>query len=84
MEFIYTAQAVRQLQTLDRGEQKRIGQKMRFFADQPDPMIYAKPLSGYHGIYRFRIGALRVVFEVSGTKAYVLLIAPRDSVYKGL
>jgi mRNA-degrading endonuclease RelE of RelBE toxin-antitoxin system len=84
MEFFYTDHAVRQLHSLDRSVQIRIAKKMRFFAEQEDPRTYAKPLAGYHNVYRFRIGDIRVVCEQCDTTLFVLFIARRDSIYNDM
>lgn len=84
MEFVYTERAIHQLKSFDRDVQVRIAKKMRFFAEQRNPLAYAKPLEGYHGVYRFRIGDIRVVFEVRGLTLYILFIARRDSVYRDI
>lgn len=48
----------------------------------PGPSI--KPLKGMTGKYRYRIGNLRVVYEIDSAKriVYVLAILPRGQAYK--
>ena len=60
---------------------RRIGGKMRFYADQPDPLEFAEPLSG-SATYRFRIGNYRVIFEMLHGTGWVLAIKRRDEAYR--
>ena len=83
MDIFYTDDAGDYLRTLDMTTRLRILNKMRFFADQPNPLIKAKHLSG-HNAYRFRIGDHRVVCRVVDGILLVLLMDKRDGVYKGL
>lgn len=47
MEFCYTHRAARQLAKLPRFVQKRIAEKMRFYASQDDPLRFAEHLTDY-------------------------------------
>ena len=83
MKIFYTAAAEKQFEALPKTVQKRIALKMRWFASLSDPLARAKPLVGYDA-YRFRIGDMRIIFQVSGDLIYVLLVMKRDSAYKDL
>ena len=54
---------------------------MRFFAEQSDPLAFAKRLTGMH-LYRFRIGDYRVLFEIEGNVIKVVTIKKRDEAYR--
>ena len=83
MEIFYTRRAAEELRDLPPPIQRRVAAKMRFFADQPDPLKFAKRLTNSRlGQFRFRIGEYRVVFDVEGEAIYVLRIAKRDEVYR--
>lgn len=82
MEIFYTHRATKQLEGLPRSVQKRIAEKMRFYAQQQNPLKFAKHLTDYQeGEFRFRIGNYRVNFDVQKDMIYVLKIAKRDEVY---
>ena len=83
MEVYYTRSAARDLKALPLQIQKRIASKMRFFAEQSDPLEFAETLTDRRdGEYRFRIGDYRVIFDVVSGKIFVLKIKRRDEVYQ--
>ena len=84
MEVSYSSIARGQLAELEKNDRARIFKKIRFFASQPDPLVFAKHLAGY-AVYRFRVGDYRIVFDVVDTTLiHVMVIRKRDGIYKGL
>ena len=82
MRAVYAHKAADQLVALPNVVQKRIALKMRFFAEQPDPLVFAERLTDHaEGDYRFRVGDYRIIFDVADGKIAVLKIGKRDSVY---
>lgn len=82
MKIFYTYRAAKQLAALQRPIQKRIIEKMRFYANQTNPLKFAKRLVDYReGEYRFRVGEYRLTFDVKKDIIYILKIAKRDKVY---
>ena len=81
MQFTYTAIAQEHFKRLSPQTRKRIAEKMRFYADQPEPLAFAEPLSG-SASYRFRIGDYRVIFEVLHGVGWVLAMRRRDESYR--
>jgi mRNA interferase RelE/StbE len=83
MEILYTNKAAKHLSCLPRIAQKRIAEKMRFYANQENPLKFAKRLTDYaEGEFRFRVGEYRIIFDVGRDIIYVLKISRRDGVYK--
>lgn len=82
MEIFYTHKAAKQLENLPLPVQKRIARKMRFYADQNDPLKFAKRLTDYYeGEFRFRIGGYRLTFDVKRNTIYILSVKSRDKSY---
>ncbi len=82
MEIFYTERAAKQFERLPRTTQKRISAKMRFYAEQKNPLAFAERLTDYReGEFRFRIGPYRVLFDVKNDSMYVLKIGKRDKIY---
>lgn len=82
MEFHYTHRAARQFARLHRFVQKRIAEKMRFYASQDDPLQFAEHLTDYReGEYRFRIGDYRAAFDVQDSRIVILKVGRRDQMY---
>ena len=82
MEIHYTHKAADDLERLPRDVQKRIAEKMRFYANQEDPLKFAKRLTNpAEGEFRFRIGMYRISCDVAVGRIFVLKIAPRDKAY---
>lgn len=83
MEIFYTQKAAEQFKSLPRLTQKRIVEKMRFYASQNDPLKFAKHLSDHReGEFRFRVGDHRLIFDVHDNTMYILKIDRRDKVYE--
>lgn len=83
MEIFYTYKAAEQLEKLPVTVQKRIIDKMCFYASQENPLKFAEHLKDYReGEYRFRIGDYRLTFDIKENTIYILKIAKRDKVYK--
>ena len=82
MKIFYTDKATKQLKDLPYLVQKRIGEKMRFYAEQDNPLKFAEHLTDYReGEFRFRIGDYRVIFDMDKNTIYVLKIKKRDKAY---
>lgn len=83
MRVIYAPGAAEQLEKLPKASSKRIFDKIAFYAAQPDPLSFAKPLTGYNA-YRFRIGSYRALVEADGDTLVVLLVVRREGAYRNL
>ena len=82
-EYIFTKVAAKDIQKLDMVIQKRIKQKLAYFIDLPDPLAQAKRLTGDKaGMYRWRLGDYRIVFDVDGNKIVILQVQHRKDIYK--
>lgn len=80
--LLYKKPAVKSIQKLSPLVQKRLGEKLQFFAAQPNPLVFAKALTKpADAQYRFRIGAYRVLFDVKDQTIIVLLVQHRKDVY---
>lgn len=83
MKIFYTHKAKKQLKDLHDLVQRRIFEKMRFYAEQKDPLKFAKRLTDYNeGEFCFRVGDYRLVFDVDKETIYILKIDRRDKIYK--
>ena len=72
------------LDKLDHTTKQRIAEKVQFFLEQEDPLIYARQLvHSSIGSYRFRVGHYRIVFDINGDTLQVVSIKHRKDVYRG-
>ena len=83
----YAVLAQKDLRSLDRSIAKRIVLKVQTYSEAEDPFAEAKSLSGeLHGLFRYRVGDYRVIFELhadgSITILTVLRIKHRKDVYR--
>ena len=70
--------AVQDLQNLGRMNADRITRKVVWFCRQANPLRFAEPLLGvYQGVYRFRVGDYRILFEINGRGKVRILIVLR-------
>lgn len=82
MKIFYTSKAAKQLNDLPRSVQKRIVDKMRFYAEQENPLKFAKRLTdSREGEFRFRVEDYRLIFDIADDNIYILKIAERDKIY---
>jgi len=81
MKYIFTPTAEDQFDRLTPLHRRRIAVKMRFYANQRDPLQFAEPLTGSNE-YRFRVGDYRVIFEVLHDIIWVTAIKRRDEAYR--
>ncbi len=78
-----TALAERRLRKLFREPQQRLRDGIEELADSPRPLGCRK-LSGYHDVYRIRVGSYRVIYSVDDERVIVLIIklGHRRAVYR--
>jgi mRNA interferase RelE/StbE len=86
-EVRYVEQAIKDLEKLERKVAQRIYKKIDSYVSSPDPLAHAKSLSGkLKGLYRFRVGDYRVIFEVAEDGSIsiltILVVAHRKDIYK--
>jgi len=83
MDLIFSPQALRDLKKLGKQMQKRIIEKLEFFATSPEPLNFAEKLTDSNrGEWRFRIGDYRVIFDLKGKQIAILKIGHRKEIYK--
>jgi mRNA interferase RelE/StbE len=76
MKILYNYKTAKQLENLSYFIQKLIVDKMRFYANQKNPLRFARRLTDYReGEYRFRIGNYRLIFDIKKDTIYILKIA---------
>ncbi len=76
---------LRYLQQLERTTQKRIKEKIEYYASLPNPKAYAEAVVNFaYGSYRYRIGDYRIIvdFDEQGRMIIVGLIGHRKNIYK--
>ena len=85
MKLLFTDPAVKAISKLPPKIARRIVKKMQWFAEQDDPLSFAKPLSNQQlGSHRFRVGDYRILVEIDkGTISIlvVLSVKHRKDVY---
>jgi mRNA interferase RelE/StbE len=81
MRVYFSLTAEEHLARLPRHFQTRIIEKIEYYADQPDPLQFAEPLTGIEA-FRFRVGDYRVIFEVLHGTLWILAIKRRDEAYR--
>ncbi len=80
--LIYTERAVKDIKKLDIVLKKRLGDTLNRY--KQDPLGHAKKLTDPQlGTYRFRVGDLRVIFDLHGADIVILRVGHRKSIYRG-
>ena len=83
MDYYFKPSALRDLRRLSKDVQKRILEKLAFYAAAEAPLDFAEPLKDKElGEYRFRIGEYRVIFDVAQRKIIVLAVGHRKEIYR--
>lgn len=76
------------LKRLDENTAERVIKKIKFYAEQENPLIFAKQLKGFTpNRYRFRIGDYRVIFMIDDETLeirilVILRIKHRKDIYR--
>ena len=82
-KLLYKNTAVKSIQKLTPQIKKRLKIKLEFFANQENPLLFAKALTKpADAQYRFRVGNYRVLFDIEGDNIVILLVQHRKDVYK--
>ena len=86
MNLLYTRSALKDLAGLDKKISRRILKKVTWFAEQKNPLEFAKRLKPpFTDLYRFRIGDYRVIFEMGKHQELrimiILRVKHRSNVY---
>lgn len=77
-ELRYSEHARKDLFSCERTFAKRIVKKLAENCALPDPLQRAKALTGeLSGVYRYRIGNYRVLFELNGSNEIIVLMVLR-------
>lgn len=79
----YHKEAVKYIVKQEKAVQERIAQGLRGLLNDP-PTGDIKQMKGYIGLYRLRIGTIRVLFEISPSEkvVYIRAIDSRGGIYK--
>lgn len=82
--MVFAGSSKKDIDKLDQVTRQRIANKLQYFLEQEDPLVYARQLvHSKIGSYRFRIGHYRVVFDIEGDTLQVLSIKHRKDAYRG-
>ncbi|MBI2919414.1 MAG: type II toxin-antitoxin system RelE/ParE family toxin [Chloroflexi bacterium] len=77
----FTRRAVKDVDSLDPGTRRRIGETLQRYRDEP--FRYARKMASSElGEYRFRIGDHRVIFDLVGDDIVVLRVGHRSQIYR--
>ena len=84
-EVRLSRRARRYYERVDADTARRLGRCFEALSKDPYGGGDIKPLKGMKGVYRFRVGDLRVIYEVEVDKRVVKVysILPRGEAYKG-
>jgi len=87
IKVVYSKEADRDLEKLNPKDADRIVVKIAENTRMQDPLVRAKALKGHlTGLYRYRIGDYRAIFEIDGrgnvTLLTILNIKHRKDIYK--
>ena len=83
MEYRWSSTAIKQLNKLVQFDRRRIVIKLDEWFGQPDPLDFAKRLSGYKvATFRFRIGSYRIIAERDSNVLTIVRVADRKDAYR--
>ncbi len=77
MEFKYTKQAIKYINSADKPTKERLKEAIHSL-----PLGDVKKLQGYQNDYRLRVGNLRVIFAIDDDTITIKSVLPRGQVYK--
>ena len=81
--LVYTHRALRDIRRLEEKIKQRIGKALKRYGKEP--LNYASKLTDPKlGMYRFRIGDYRVIFDIEDEEIVVLRVGHRRDIYRSL
>jgi len=79
-ELAFTREFLRKLKQLDRQDQIRILRELRLLEDKP---LTGEQLTGrLGGLFSFRVGDYRVIYQILGKKIVIRTVGHRRAVYR--
>ncbi len=79
--IVFTNRALKDLEKINKETQIRIAKKLKEYAE--NPFKHARKLISQEiGMYRFKIGDYRIIFDIDGENIIILRIGHRKSIYK--
>lgn len=83
MDIRFSVPAKHDFSRLSQDVRERIVTKLRFYADQKDPIKFSKRLvNSQAGSFRFRVGNYRAFFDIIDDAIIILKISKRDEAYE--
>lgn len=83
ISYDFTKSAEKAFLKLPRDVQGRIIEKLESYLKNPNPLIFAKRLTGTaEPSYRFHIGDWRVIFDWEGNKILITKVGHRREIYR--
>ena len=80
-KLVYTQRAARDIRKLEPTIKQRIGDTLVKYEE--DPLNYSEKLTDSKlGMYRFRIGDYRVIFDLMGDEVVILRVGHRKDIYR--
>jgi len=81
--LVYTHRAFKDIREFEENVKKRIGKALERYSE--NPLKFASRLiDSKLGMYRFRIGDYRVIFDIEDEKIIVLRVGHRKDIYRKL
>jgi len=82
--LVFTLEARYDFEKLDKGLQKRIGDRLNWLQNSFDEIIPSVLTGEWRGFFKFRVGDWRVIYKVEWGKNLIIvyIIDRRDKIYK--
>lgn len=82
--FKFTSDFQNSFKKIDGKIQQDIKKKLSYLSELECPLLYAKRISGYKDIFRFRCGNYRILFRLEKKNIILLLVKHRKEIYESL
>lgn len=67
MELVFSQEAKKSLDKLENTIRQRIIKKLYWYSSQDSPLVFARQLVGFEGLYRYRTGDYRAIVHPNDT-----------------
>ncbi len=81
--LVYTHRAFKDIREFEENVKKRIGKALERYSENP-LQFASRLIDSKLGMYRFRIGDYRVIFDIEDEKIIVLRVGHRKDIYRKL
>lgn len=81
-QFFLSDDFLEDFQKAEKKLQAQVREKLKFFSEQENPLLFAKKIKGEKNVFRFRVGDYRIVFQAEKETITLHKLGHRKEIYR--